>query len=378
MRWVLAVAIVVALGSVAWAQSPEATTVVYVVDRAMPVEKLEVATRSLAEAVDRLHGEDRVAIVGAGASPSIEASLQSPTARKKALLATISGIRWAERSNLAAALATASTLVGPKGDRRHVVLVTTNDSVASLEAAIRRIRSRGARVSLVAYQSGNPTQLDYLAGIGGGHAGIPQTPQDLGEALFEAAGPGFRGPDEDEPIGVVLVLDRSGSMSGTKLEAAKEAARVVAEVLSPSDMLAIVTFDSESQVFVPLQRASNKMRISAEIARITAGGGTNIYPGLEDAFGVLQGMAARRKVVVLLSDGEAPSDGIAELVSDMRAARITVSAVGLQGADRNLLSMIADSGGGRLYMVEDLGALPRIFLKEIKPDIRPELRRASP
>src|SRR6185436_5762491 len=62
--------------------------------------------------------------------------------------------------------------------------------------------------------------------------------------------------------------------------------------------------------------------------------------------------------------GEAPHDGIMELVSDMRASRITVSAVGVQGADRGLLSMIADAGEGRLYMVEDIGALPKIFMKE--------------
>jgi hypothetical protein len=48
----------------------------------------------------------------------------------------------------------------------------------------------------------------------------------------------------------------------------------------------------------------------------------------------------------------------------MRAARITVSAVGVSGADRNLLSMIADNGDGRLYMTDDIGALPRIFMKE--------------
>jgi hypothetical protein len=48
----------------------------------------------------------------------------------------------------------------------------------------------------------------------------------------------------------------------------------------------------------------------------------------------------------------------------MRAARITVTAVGVTGADRNLLSLIADNGDGRLYMTDDIGALPRIFMKE--------------
>ncbi len=169
---------------------------------------------------------------------------------------------------------------------------------------------------------------------------------------------------EQPDVALVLVIDRSGSMQGAKLESAKESARVTAEVLQPDDILSVVAFDSEAQVYVRPQRAANKMRISADISRLQAGGGTNIYPGLREAYDILQQINAKVKHVIVMTDGEAPYDGIVDLVQEMRSNRITVSAVGVAGADRNLLSLIADNGDGHLYMVDDIGALPRIFMKD--------------
>jgi Ca-activated chloride channel homolog len=169
---------------------------------------------------------------------------------------------------------------------------------------------------------------------------------------------------EQPNIAIALVIDRSGSMSGPKMEAAKESARATAEVLSPSDLITVIAFDNQPTTIVRLQRASNRMRISTDIARLQAGGGTNIYPALREAYEILLGANAKVKHVIVLSDGQAPYDGIADLCREMRGARITVSAVGIGDADRNLLNIIADNGEGRLYMTDDLASLPRIFLKE--------------
>lgn len=169
---------------------------------------------------------------------------------------------------------------------------------------------------------------------------------------------------EQPSLAIALVIDRSGSMSGAKIEAAKESARATAEVLSPSDLITVIAFDNQPNTIVRVQRASNRLRISTDISRLQAGGGTNIYPALREAYEVLQGVDAKVKHVIVLSDGQAPYDGIAELCQEMRGVRITVSAVGIGDADRSLLTLITDNGDGRLYMTDDLAALPRIFMKE--------------
>ncbi len=172
-------------------------------------------------------------------------------------------------------------------------------------------------------------------------------------------------PKKHAPGALVLLIDRSGSMQGTKLDTAKEAALVAIDVLAPADQVAIISFDSEAKVEVPLQPAANKKQIAKDLAKLDAGGGTAFLPALQAADKVLHDSKLAGKHVILLTDGESPADGVPELVKKMHEAKITVTAVGLGGADRTLLEVITREGAGRLYMVEDLGALPRIFMKEI-------------
>src|SRR6185369_8505301 len=166
-------------------------------------------------------------------------------------------------------------------------------------------------------------------------------------------------------LGLVLCIDRSGSMTGEKIELAKDAAKATAELLGPEDLIGVTAFDSAATPIVRLQRAANRLRIAGDIARLQAGGGTNILPALREAYEELDPAPAKIKHVILLTDGQASYDGIQDLVDEMQQHKITVSAVGVgTGADKTLLTMIAERGGGRFYYTQDAQNIPKIFTKE--------------
>jgi Ca-activated chloride channel family protein len=170
---------------------------------------------------------------------------------------------------------------------------------------------------------------------------------------------------EEATLALALVIDRSGSMAGPRMELTKEAARATAEALPNSDQIAVIVFDTAATPIVRLQRAANRQRILGDIARISASGGTNILSGLREAVDELLPAHARKKHIILLSDGQSPYEEIPDLVDAATAARITISAVGVgDGADQTLLKNVATRGGGRFYHTRDPASIPRIFSRE--------------
>ncbi|MBC8077398.1 MAG: VWA domain-containing protein, partial [Chloroflexales bacterium] len=169
-------------------------------------------------------------------------------------------------------------------------------------------------------------------------------------------------------LGLVLVIDRSGSMSEasggvTKLDLAKEAVYQSSLGLERNDQLGVVAFDDGSMWALPVQKLPDPVEIEQALSTIGLGGGTNIRSGIEPAERALASIDAKTKHVILLTDGVADSN-YSDLIDRMRAEKTTISIVSI-GADANpAMEQIAERGGGRYYRVERLADVPRIFLAE--------------
>ena len=175
----------------------------------------------------------------------------------------------------------------------------------------------------------------------------------------------FEKEKEKPSLAMMLVIDKSGSMGGEKIEMAKEAARAAVELLGPNDKVGVLAFEGENFWVSEMHPCTDKGFVLDRIASLEAGGGTVMAPAMEEAHETLRSTVAKLKHVIILTDGvSAPGDfeGIAQA---MAADRITVSTVAMgSDAAQELLDDIARIGGGRYYVADDAGQVPQIFAKE--------------
>lgn len=177
----------------------------------------------------------------------------------------------------------------------------------------------------------------------------------------------LKSPDEEEKqsSALALVIDRSGSMAGEKMEMAKSAAIATAEVLTRNDSIGVFAFDSEVHVVVPMTRLTSTTAVAGQIAGLTSGGGTNLFPGMNEARTQLQRVKAKIKHMIILSDGQTSGQGYEAMASQCRAEGMTISTVSIgDGAHVGLMQAIASLGGGQSYTTLDASNITRIFTQD--------------
>ncbi|MEV0201377.1 VIT domain-containing protein [Nonomuraea sp. NPDC050691] len=160
------------------------------------------------------------------------------------------------------------------------------------------------------------------------------------------------------PRDLVLLLDRSGSMAGWKMVAARRAAARIVDTLTSADRFAVLTFDSVvEQPFEGLVEASDRNRYRAveHLARVDARGGTELLEPLREAVALLPPAEGRERVLVLVlvTDGQVGNeDQILEQAGGALSA-MRVHAVGIDRAvNAGFLGRLAGLGAGRCELVE--------------------------
>src|SRR3954467_6889638 len=103
------------------------------------------------------------------------------------------------------------------------------------------------------------------------------------------------------PVAVVVVLDRSGSMVGAKMDLAKEATKAPLDALGEKDQFGVLTFDYNFMWLLKIAEVRDKPAMRSSIDRIVATGNTNIYTALREAYQQIRAVPVATKHIILLS-----------------------------------------------------------------------------
>ena len=189
------------------------------------------------------------------------------------------------------------------------------------------------------------------------------------------------------PLNVCLVLDRSTSMQGEKMDVVKAAAIQVLRNLRPQDILSVVTFSDRAEVVIPASYYQERSRLEAKVQMIQPSGATEIYQGLEAGVKeVMRSLDSRRvNHVILLTDGHTYGDEqqCLALASKIAERGIGISAMGI-GKEWNdiFLDVLATRTGGssayishpqdiKQLLLEKFNALAQTYAEDMSLSLTP-------
>jgi Ca-activated chloride channel homolog len=204
-------------------------------------------------------------------------------------------------------------------------------------------------------------------------------------ALIELTAPESPQNDTDRtPSTLIVVLDRSGSMGGGRLEGAKRALTSLIDRLSPTDRFGLVSFDDQVRVEVAAATLTDKPAVKARIEHIHPGGCTNLSAGY------LRGLQEARRAaadegatLLLISDGQANAgitepDQLASVAVTYAKQHVTTSTLGYGlGYDERLLTAITKGGRGNEHFAEDPDTAAALISEEVTGLLSQTVQAAS-
>jgi Ca-activated chloride channel homolog len=174
-------------------------------------------------------------------------------------------------------------------------------------------------------------------------------------------------PRTQDGTAVILIIDKSSSMEGRKMELARLASIGVVENLRPIDSVGVLIFDNTYEWAVPIRKATDRNTIKRLISGIQPEGGTQIAPALREAYQRIIPEQAVYKHIVLLTDGISEEGDSMNTAADAKRNRVTISTVGL-GLDVNraFLTKVAAGAEGKSYFLDEPAGLEQLLLRDVE------------
>lgn len=174
------------------------------------------------------------------------------------------------------------------------------------------------------------------------------------------------------PVNVAIVLDRSGSMNGAKIQQAREAAVAAISRLSSDDIVSVVTFDTTVTTVVPATKLTSRDELIAAIRQIDAAGSTALFAGVSKGAEEVRKFKSPQMVsrIVLLSDGQAnvgpqSADELGRYGLSLGMEGISVTTIGLGlGYNEQLMAQLAQHSDGNHAFIKDPEELAAVFTEE--------------
>ena len=181
------------------------------------------------------------------------------------------------------------------------------------------------------------------------------------------------------PLDIVLAIDTSGSMKGEAISFVQQGLQQMLDNLQPGDTVSLLSFADTVQVLAKGKPLSDKVTVEKAILKLSAGGQTDLFGGLLQAFEIAKSLQApnREARVVLLSDGaattglQAPAK-LVTLAAGYAKTGIGLTTIGVGGsAVTPVLADLAEVGAGQFYFLDKPSAVKEVFTEEVKTFLIP-------